>query len=89
MGAHITENGFVFSAFPIAMLLSPMVLGKISDKYGERVPISIVFTWLCVGSTILLNAARFVLFALAFAIFGLGVGFLSPAYSSLISKVVP
>jgi MFS family permease len=42
-----------------------------------------------VAFCIFLNVTGFVPFAVVWVIFGLGVGLLSPAYSSLISKVVP
>ncbi len=38
---------------------------------------------------IFLNASSFAGFALTWVVFGVGVGVLSPAYQSLISKVVP
>ena len=83
------EIGIVWSVFSIAMLFTPMISGKMSDKYGERVPISIGFFFIFVAFTIFLNVTGFFPFAGVWVIFGLGVGLLSPAYSSLISKVVP
>ena len=88
-GLSIQEIGFVWSIFSIAMLFTPVISGKMSDKYGERVPISTGFFFIFVAFLIFLNVAGFVGFAVVWAIFGLGVGLLSPAYSSLISKVVP
>lgn len=83
------EIGILWSIFSIAMLVTPLVSGKMSDKYGERVPISTGFFFIFVAYSIFLNVTGFMPFAVVWTIFGLGVGLLSPAYSSLISKVVP
>ncbi|NIR66079.1 MAG: MFS transporter, partial [candidate division Zixibacteria bacterium] len=88
-GLTVQEIGFVWSIFSIAMLFTPMVSGRLSDKYGERVPISAGFFFIFVAFTVFLNVTGFIPFAIVWVIFGLGVGLLSPAYSSLISKVVP
>jgi MFS family permease len=88
-GLRLQEIGMVWSIFSISMLFTPMISGKLSDKYGERVPISIGFFFIFVAFTIFLNVIGFWAFAVVWIIFGLGVGLLSPAYSSLISKVVP
>jgi DHA1 family multidrug resistance protein-like MFS transporter len=88
-GLSPQEIGFVWSIFSIAMLCTPVISGRLSDKYGERVPISAGFFFIFVAFTIFLNVTGFVPFAVVWTIFGLGVGLLSPAYSSLISKVVP
>jgi DHA1 family multidrug resistance protein-like MFS transporter len=88
-GLSAQEIGIVWSIFSIAMLFTPMISGKLSDKYGERVPISAGFFLIFVAFTIFLNVTGFMPFAIVWTIFGLGVGLLSPAYSSLISKVVP
>ncbi len=88
-GLTVQEIGFVWSIFSIAMLFTPMVSGRLSDKYGERVPISTGFFFIFVAFTVFLNVTGFFPFAIVWVIFGLGVGLLSPAYSSLISKVVP
>jgi len=88
-GLNPQEIGILWSIFSIAMLVTPLVSGKMSDKYGERVPISTGFFFIFVAFTIFLNVTGFIPFAVVWTIFGLGVGLLSPAYSSLISKVVP
>jgi MFS family permease len=88
-GLSTQEIGLVWSVFSVAMLITPMISGRLSDRYGERVPISIGFFFIFVAFTIFLQVTGFLPFAVVWAIFGLGVGLLSPAYSSLISKVVP
>jgi MFS family permease len=88
-GLSAQEIGMVWSVFSIAMLFTPMISGRLSDRHGERVPISMGFFFIFVAFSIFLNVTGFLPFAVVWAIFGLGVGLLSPAYSSLISKVVP
>ena len=88
-GLDTQQIGILASLFSIAMLLTPIISGKLSDKYGERVPICSGFFLVFVAYTIFLNVIGFIPFAVVWVIFGLGVGLLSPAYSSLISKVVP
>ena len=63
--------------------------GKMVDKYGERVPISIGFLLVFGAFMIFLQVGTFIGFAVCWAVFGIGVGLLSPAYQSLVSKVVP
>jgi MFS family permease len=88
-GLNTQQIGLVFSIFSISMLATPLISGRLSDKFGERVPISIGFFLIFVGFCIFLVAGGFYLFALVWVVSGLGVGLLSPAYSSLISKVIP
>lgn len=88
-GLDTQEIGFMWSIFSVAMLVTPVISGKLVDKYGERVPISGGFLMIFVAFSIFLNVSGFFAFAIVWTIFGLAVGLLSPAYSSLISKVVP
>jgi MFS family permease len=88
-GLSAQEIGLVWSIFSISMLFTPVISGRMSDKYGERVPISAGFFLIFVAFSIFLNVTGFLPFAIVWTVFGLGVGLLSPAYSSLISKVVP
>lgn len=70
-------------------MISPLLSGRISDRQGERVPIIMGFLLVFAGFMIFLNGTGFPVFIAAWAVFGFGVGLLSPAYQSLISKVVP
>ena len=88
-GLSIEQIGILGSIFSIAMMFTPILSGKISDKYGERVPISMGFFLIFIALMIFINVQVFVGFAVTWIIFGCGVGLLSPAYSSLMSKVVP
>jgi MFS family permease len=71
------------------MMFTPILSGKMVDKYGERVPISLGFLLVFGAFMIFLQVSTFFGFALCWAVFGIGVGLLSPAYQSLVSKVVP
>jgi MFS family permease len=88
-GLSIEQIGLLGSVFSGAMMITPMISGRISDRYGERVPISIGFSLVFLGYMIFLQVYAYVGFVVAWMVFGIGVGLLSPAYSSLISKVVP
>jgi MFS family permease len=88
-GMTVEQIGILGSIFSIAMMFTPILSGKMVDKYGERVPISLGFLLVFVAFMIFLQVGNFVGFAITWIVFGIGVGLLSPAYQSLISKVVP
>jgi MFS family permease len=88
-GLSLAQIGLLGSVFSIAMMLTPMLSGRISDKYGERVPISGGFLLVFFAMLVFLVARTYLAFMGTWALFGAGVGLLSPAYQSLISKVVP
>jgi MFS family permease len=85
----VQQIGLLGSIFSIAWMFTPMLSGKLSDKYGERIPISIGFLLLFSSMMIFLNTTIYAGFILSWIISGMGVGLLSPAYQSLISKAVP
>lgn len=88
-GISAKEIGLLGSIFSIAMMFTPILSGRISDRRGERVPIAAGFLLVFFAFLIFLNVSTFMGFALTWVVFGTGVGLLSPAYQSLISKVVP
>jgi MFS family permease len=88
-GISYEQIGLLGSIFSISMMISPVLSGRMGDKYGERVPISIGFSLVSVGYYIFLQSNGFWGFVIAWVVFGIGIGLLSPAYQSLISKVVP
>lgn len=83
------QIGFLGSIFSLSMMATPIISGKMSDRYGERVPITIGFLLVSLALVIFLNVSAYLGFAITWVTFGVGVGLLSPAYQSLISKVVP
>lgn len=88
---HLTvqQIGLLGSIFSLSMMFVPLLSGRLSDKFGERIPITGGFVMVFAAMMIFLNATSFLGFALTWVVFGVGVGVLSPAYQSLISKVVP
>lgn len=89
VGIPIVQIGLLGSIFSGAMMVTPILSGRISDRYGERVPISLGFLMIFFAYMIFLQVGDFIGFAVTWAIFGISVGLLSPAYQSLVSKVVP
>jgi MFS family permease len=88
-GIPIVQIGVLGSIFSIGMMLTPILSGRISDRFGERVPISLGFLMIFVGYLIFVQVTDFIGFAITWAFFGVSLGLLSPAYQSLVSKVVP
>ena len=88
-GIPLLQIGLLASIFSIGMMVTPILSGRISDKYGERVPISLGFLMIFFAYIVFLQVSDFIGFAVTWAIFGVSVGLLSPAYQSLVSKVVP
>jgi MFS family permease len=88
-GITVEQIGILGSIFSIAMMFTPILSGKMVDSYGERVPISLGFLLVFGAFMIFLQVSTFIGFAICWVVFGIGVGLLSPAYQSLVSKVVP
>ena len=88
-GITVEQIGVLGAIFSVAMMFTPILSGKMGDKYGERVPIAWGFLLVFFAFLIFLNVYAFWGFAACWIVFGVGVGLLSPAYQSLISKVVP
>ena len=63
--------------------------GWVSDKYSERLSISMGFFVAFLGYVILVQSTDFVGFAISRMAFGVGWGLMWSAYDSLISKAVP
>ena len=85
----VQQIGLLGSIFSVAMMFTPMLSGKVSDQYGERVPLVAGFLLAFTALIIFLKSGTFPAFALSWVVFGTGIGLLGPAYQSLISKVVP
>jgi MFS family permease len=89
MGLSLQQIGLLGSFFSFAMMVTPVLSGRLADRYGERVPICTGFLIVSAALTVFLFAKAYLAFILTWVLFGAGVGLLSPAYQSLISKVVP
>jgi MFS family permease len=88
-GLSLVQIGLLGSFFSGAMMLTPLLSGRLADRYGERVPISAGFLLIFAAFMVFLQGSAYLAFILAWILFGMGVGLFSPAYQSLISKVVP
>jgi MFS family permease len=88
-GISLEQIGLLGGIFSLSMMFTPLLSGRISDRYGERVPISAGFLLIFAALAIFLQVLSFPGFVIVWVLFGTGVGLLSPAYQSLISKVVP
>lgn len=89
IGLSNSEIGWLFSLSSIAAMLLLTPAGWLSDKKGERVGIVVGFTLIAVSMIMLINSRVFAGFAVVWALFGIGSALIEPAYSSMISKVVP
>ena len=88
-GLSLQQIGWLNSFFGIAMMLTTIPGGWFADKFSERAAIAMGFFLEFIAMLLLINVDTFIGFALAWMIFGVGVGLLSPAYQSLMSKVLP
>lgn len=92
-GLSLQQIGWAMSFFGLAMMLSAIPGGWLSDRAGERVNIALGMI-LMSGALFLLVGAPTIesspwLFYLGWGIAGVGAGISAPAYQSLISKAVP
>jgi MFS family permease len=88
-GLNLQRIGWLWSIFGIAMMITTIPAGWFADKFGERIAIAFGFFLEFIALLLLINVETFIGFAVAWAVFGVGVGLLSPAYQSLLSKVLP
>ncbi|HEY3473591.1 MAG TPA: MFS transporter [Anaerolineales bacterium] len=87
----LQQIGWVTAVFGISMMLITIPGGWLSDKAGERVGIATGMLLLGGSLLILINIPQGnqSLYYLGWGTAGMGVGILTPAYQSLISKAVP
>jgi MFS family permease len=88
-GMSIQQIGWLESIFGIFMMLITIPAGWLADRKGDRVPIVMGFLLEFLAMMTFIRVSTFAGYAAAWALFGLGVGLMSPAYQSLISKAVP
>jgi MFS family permease len=91
--AHLntTEIGLTNSIFGLFMMLFMYPAGILSDKKGERVGISLGFFLISISIAALVfwPNPNMLTVSTGWALAGTGVGLMTPAYQSLISKAVP
>jgi len=88
-GMSLQQIGWLNSFFGIAMMITTIPAGWFADKFSERAAIALGFFLEFLAMLTLINVETFIGFAGVWALFGVGVGLLSPAYQSLLSKVLP
>jgi MFS family permease len=88
-GMSIQQIGWLESIFGIFMMLITIPSGWLADRKGARVPIVLGFLLEFVALMTFIRVSNFIGYAVAWALYGLGVGLMSPAYQALISKAVP
>jgi MFS family permease len=88
-GMSLQQIGWLSSFFGITSMLTTIPAGWFSDKFGERIAIASGFFLEFVAMLLLIKVDGFIGFASVWAIFGVAVGLMSPAYQSLLSKALP
>ncbi|MFZ6026150.1 MAG: MFS transporter [Chloroflexota bacterium] len=88
-GLTLTQIGILNSIFGLFTMLTFIPGGWLADKKGERIGIVTGFGLIFVALQLFIRATNFWAFAVAWMAAGAGVGIMSPAYQSLISKAVP
>jgi len=87
----MVQIGWMNSAFGLSMMLMTIPGGWLADKLGERVVIAMGMCLVGMSLFMFIGTPSGLvwLYFAGWAIAGLGVGLLTPAYQSLISKAVP
>jgi len=81
--------GWLASIMGIANMLTNYPAGWLADKKGERLVIILGFLLQASALFLFIKVNGFWGYAAVWAIFGIGIGLMSPAYQSLLSKVLP
>ena len=90
-GLSIQQISWATALFGLCMMLLTIPGGWLSDKAGERVGIALGMALMSGSLFILINIpdGNHWLYFLGWAVAGMGMGIVTPAYQSLISKAVP
>ena len=88
-GMSLQQIGWLTSFFGIAMMITTIPAGWLADKIGERIAIAVGFFLEFIAMILLILSDTFLGYAGAWAVLGIGAGLMSPAYQSLLSKVLP
>jgi MFS family permease len=89
MGLTNVQIGWLASIASLATMLLLTPAGWLSDRKGERVGIVAGFALIALAMGAFLRSRSFAGFVVVWALIGVGQALIDPAYSSLISKVVP
>jgi MFS family permease len=88
-GVSVEGVGWLTSIFGVAVMLFTLPSGWLADRRGERVSIAAGFVVQSLALLLMISVRGFLGFAAAWALFGVGVGLMNPAYNSLVSKAIP
>jgi len=88
-GMSLQQIGWLASFFGITFMLTTIPAGWLSDKFGERIAIVMGFFLEFVAMLLLIKVSGFVGYASVWAVFGVAVGLLSPAYQSILEDDQP
>ncbi len=88
-GLSVQQIGWLESIFGVFMMLITVPAGMLADRKGERLGIILGFFLQFLALMVFIRVSTFWGFAGAWGLLGLGIGLMSPAYQSLISKAVP
>ncbi|MBP7213577.1 MAG: MFS transporter [Anaerolineaceae bacterium] len=89
VGLSAQQIGILGSALGVAMMLTSYPAGHLADKIGERLTIALGFALQAAGLFTFVAAENFFVYAASYALIGIGMSLMSPAYQSLLSKVLP
>jgi MFS family permease len=89
IGLTVAQIGILEAVFGIAMMSATLPAGWLSDRIGERITIMLGFFLVFLGFVVFLQSADTIGVAIAWAVFGLGIGGIVPPYESIVSKAVP
>lgn len=81
--------GWLSSIMGVAMMITSFPAGHLADKRGERLAIALGFALQFSGIFIFIKAETFLVYAVGYFLLGVGFSLMSPAYQSLLSKVLP
>lgn len=89
--ANLTAQqiGWLSSILGIAMMITSFPAGHLADRRGERLAIALGFGLQSIGFLVFIKAETFLVYAVSYFIIGVGFSLMSPAYQSLLSKVLP
>ena len=88
-GLSAQQIGWLGSILGVAMMITSYPAGHLADKYSERLTIAIGFALQSAALFLFVKAESFLLYAVSYFIIGVGFSLMSPAYQSLLSKVLP
>lgn len=88
-GLNLEQIGLLEAVFGVFMMIITLPAGWLADKWGERRVIASGFLMQFAALLVFIEAKGFFGFAVAWAILGVGVGLMAPAYDALVSKAFP